>query len=123
MARPDSAPMQKLMITPIAMVLTSLTGALAAAPMGYSINADSPTGNADSLYRIDLATGEETRIAQVRALGQVRIDVEGLAFAEDGTLYAVDDDTLTTMRWWTWPTRKPSRACPRPRSSAVMISG
>ena len=87
--------MQKLKTTLLAMLLTTLTGALAAAPVGYSINADSPTDNADSLYRIDLATGVETRVAPVRALGQVRIDVEGLAFAGDGTLYAVDDDTLT----------------------------
>lgn len=87
--------MTKLIKTLLAITLASLTGLLAAAPVGYSINADSPTDNADSLYRIDLATGEETRVAPVRAYGAVRIDVEGLAFAEDGTLYAVDDDTLT----------------------------
>jgi hypothetical protein len=87
--------MQKLTKTLLAIMLTSLTATLAAAPVGYSINADSPTDNADSLYRLDLGTGAETRIAPVRALGQVRIDVEGLAFAADGTLYAVDDDTLT----------------------------
>ena len=76
-------------------MLMSFSATLAAAPVGYSINADSPTDNADSLYRIDLATGAETRIAPVRALGLTRIDVEGLAFAADGTLYAADDDTLT----------------------------
>jgi len=73
----------------------SLAASLAAAPIGYSINSDSPTDNADSLYRIDLATGAETRVGKVRALGEGRIDVEGMAFAADGTLYAVDDDRLT----------------------------
>jgi hypothetical protein len=77
------------------LMLTSFSATAAAAPVGYSINADSPTDNADSLYRIDLATGAETRIAPVQALGFTRIDVEGLAFAADGTLYAADDDTLT----------------------------
>jgi hypothetical protein len=66
-----------------------------AAPTGYSINSDSPSGNADSLYRIDLATGEHTRIGAVQAFGILRIDVEGLAFAPDGTLYGVDDERRT----------------------------
>ena len=87
--------MQKFVKMLLLMLLTSLSATIAAAPVGYSINADSPTDNADSLYRIDLATGAETRIAPVRALGLTRIDVEGLAFAADGTLYAADDDTLT----------------------------
>lgn len=66
-----------------------------AEPTGYSINSDSPSGNADSLYRIDLATGEHTRIGAVQAFGIPRIDVEGLAFAPDGTLYGVDDERRT----------------------------
>jgi hypothetical protein len=66
-----------------------------AEPTGYSINSDSPSGNADSLYRIDLATGEHTRIGPVQAFGIPRIDVEGLAFAPDGTLYGVDDERRT----------------------------
>ena len=93
-ARLGSAPMQKF-VKMLLFMLMSFSATLAAAPVGYSINADSPTDNADSLYRIDLATGAETRIAPVRALGLTRIDVEGLAFAADGTLYAADDDTLT----------------------------
>jgi hypothetical protein len=87
--------MKKLLKTLLITLLTSLSASVAAAPVGFSINSDSPGDNADSLYRIDLATGVETRVATVKALGQVRIDVEGMAFAEDGTLYAVDDDTLT----------------------------
>ena len=74
--------------------LTTLSASLAAAPIGYSINSDSPTGNGDSLYRIDLGTGAETRVATVQSLGQTRIDVEGLAFAPDGTLYGMDDDAM-----------------------------
>ena len=65
---------------------------LAAAPVGYSINSDSPTDFADSLYRIDLGSGLETRVA---AVSPTKIDVEGLAFAADGILYAVDDDAMT----------------------------
>ena len=57
--------------------LTTVSASLAAAPTGYSINADSPTGNADSLYRIDLATGAETRVATVKSLGQTRLDTPG----------------------------------------------
>lgn len=72
-----------------------MSASLAAAPIGYSVNSDSQTDNADSLYRIDLATGAETRIGKVGSFGQTRLDVEGLAFAPDGTLYGADDDTLT----------------------------
>lgn len=87
--------MQKLVKMLLIMLLTAGAASLAAAPVGFSINADSPTDDADSLYRIDLATGAETRVGTVQGLGQTKIDVEGMAFAEDGTLYAVDDDTLT----------------------------
>jgi hypothetical protein len=87
--------MRKLALTLLTGLLAALSGTLAAAPSGYSINSDSPTGNADSLYRIDLGTGAETRIAPVKSLGQTLSDVEGLAFAPDGTLYGMDDDTLT----------------------------
>ncbi len=66
-----------------------------AVPHGYSINSDSPTANADSLYQIDLADGSHIRIGTVTSFGQVRIDVEGLALAPDGTLYGVDDDATT----------------------------
>lgn len=86
--------MQKLARTLLIALLTTLSASLAAEPIGYSINSDSPTGNADSLYRINLATGAETRIARVTSSGLTRLDVEGLAFAPDGTLYGADDDTL-----------------------------
>ena len=73
-------------------VLTAFSTSLAAAPIAYSINSDS--GNdpvADSLYRIDMADGTETRVATVTAFGQTQLDVEGMAFAADGTLYGVDE--------------------------------
>ena len=89
--------MQKLMQTMVVMLLTTLSASLAAAPVGYSINSDSGSSNADSLYLIDLATGSETRIGAVRLpfVNQVKLDVEGLAFAADGTLYGIDDDSMT----------------------------
>jgi hypothetical protein len=87
--------MQKLMKTMVVMLLTTLSASLAAAPFGYSINSDSGSNDADSLYLVDLATGNETRIGKVTSLGGTKIDVEGLAFAPDGTLYGVDDSSLT----------------------------
>ena len=70
--------------------------AIQAAPDGYGINSDSASNlNSDSLYVIDLATGTHTRLGRVQSQGQTKIDVEGLAFAPDGTLYGVDDDSMT----------------------------
>jgi hypothetical protein len=82
--------MQRVALTLLFVLLTSASASLSAALTGYSINSDSPTANADSLYRIDLETGAETRVA---AISPPKIDVEGLAFAPDMTLYAVDDET------------------------------
>jgi hypothetical protein len=87
--------MQKLMKTLVVVMLTALTASLSAAPVAYSINSDSGSAKAEGLYLIDLATGEENRIGTVKPpSGQVRIDVEGLAFAADGTLYGVDDESM-----------------------------
>lgn len=87
--------MKKLAAFCLSLLAVVLASSAAAAPTGYSINSDSPTGNADNLYRIDLGTGAESRIGTVHSLGDPRIDVEGLAFAPDGTLYGVDDSSLT----------------------------
>lgn len=76
-------------------LMTAFSAATLAAPDGYSINSDSVSNDEDSLYRIDLATGVHTRLGFVKSLGQTKIDVEGLAFAPDGTLYGVDDDSMT----------------------------
>lgn len=76
-------------------LLAVLSAPLSAAPVAYSINSDSGTVDSDGLYRIDLATGQEIeRIGTVQSLLQTRLDVEGLAFAPDRTLYGVDDETL-----------------------------
>jgi hypothetical protein len=80
--------------TIIIFLLSALSASLAAAPDGYSINSDSGSSFSDSLYRIDLATGQQTRLGFVTSLGTKRLDVEGLAFAPDGTLYGIDDETL-----------------------------
>jgi hypothetical protein len=87
--------MKILAATCLYLLAVVLASSAAAAPTGYSINSDSPTDNADSLYRIDLGTGAESRIGTVHSLGDPRIDVEGLAFAPDGTLYGVDDSAMT----------------------------
>ncbi|MEE8339110.1 MAG: IPTL-CTERM sorting domain-containing protein [Xanthomonadales bacterium] len=81
----------------LVMLLTTLSASLAAAPFGYSITADSNSDFIQSLFRIDLATGAETRIGAVKLpfAGQAKLDVEGLAFAPDGTLYGVDDESMT----------------------------
>ena len=84
--------MPKTCTTLLTILLTLLSASLAAAPIAYSINSDSGTVDEDSLYRIDLATGVSTRIA---SLTPEKLDVEGLAFAPNGTLYAIDDESLT----------------------------
>ena len=87
--------MQKLIKSSLLALLAATSASLAAAPVGYSINSDSGSANADNLYRIDLATGSQTRIGMVTSFGETRIDVEGLAFAPDGTLYGIDDASMT----------------------------
>ena len=87
--------MQKLTKTLLCMLLTTVTSSLSAAPVAYSINSDSGSDNSDSLYRIDLGLGTETRVGTVQSQGSPKLDVEGMAFAPDGTLYAVDDESLT----------------------------
>jgi hypothetical protein len=88
-------PMKRQIITTILSLAVAFSAAVHAAPEGYSINSDSPSGDADNLYRLDLATGAQTRLGLVQSLGTTKIDVEGLAFAPDGTLYGVDDDSMT----------------------------
>ena len=89
--------MQNFMKTMVVVLLTTLSASLAATPFGYSINSDSGSSEADGLYLIDLATGVETPKGSVKLpfTNDVKLDVEGLAFAPDGTLYGVDDDSMT----------------------------
>ena len=59
--------------------------AVQAEPMAYA-------AGFDDLFRIDLATGQATRIGAFGGSGGVTfVDVEGLAIAPDGTLYGVAD--------------------------------
>lgn len=63
-------------------------------PLGATSVAAQTVGYAtgfNTLYRIELETAQATRIGAVGALGFN--DVEGLAFAPDGTLYGVADAT------------------------------
>jgi hypothetical protein len=94
--RPGFVPMQKQLTTLIIILLTALSASLSAAPVGYSVNSDSGSEFSDGLYTIDLDTGQQIeRIGTVQSNTlQRRIDVEGLAFAPDGKLYGVDDDSL-----------------------------
>jgi hypothetical protein len=63
-----------------------------AEPFGYVVNSDDPSDDAFSLVRVDLATGDHTVIGDTGY-----IDVEGLSFSSDGTLYGVDDATKTLL--------------------------
>lgn len=68
-------------------------GLAQAAPFGYVVNSDSLSdSDFDSLYRVDLATGDATLIGPVGYA-----DVEGLAISPDGVLYGVDDGTETLI--------------------------
>jgi len=63
-----------------------------AAPLGY-------VSSFDRLYRVDLGTGQQTRVGDFRLASTERVfDVEGLAFAPDGTLFAVSDASEVLMR-------------------------
>jgi hypothetical protein len=63
-----------------------------AAPLAYA-------AGFDDLFRIDLATGAATRIGAFGTIGTTPIvDVEGLAFAPDGSLYGVSDGLNVLLR-------------------------
>jgi len=85
--------MLQLANTTLLILLLSLSATVAAAPVGYSVNSDSGSAEPtpDSLFEIDLGEGKDTRVAQ---LDPRFLDVEGLAFAPDRKLYALDDNEL-----------------------------
>lgn len=63
-----------------------------AAPVGY-------VSSFDRLYRVDLGTGQQTLVGDFRLPSNERVfDVEGLAFAPDGTLYGVSDASEVLLR-------------------------
>jgi len=66
------------------------------APWAYSVNSDSGSSNEDSLYQINLATGEDHRKGELISVSIYdHIDTEGLAFDSDNILWGIDDNTLT----------------------------
>lgn len=77
-------------------VFTLFAGLANAAPMAFSVNSDSGNqATEDSLYSIDLATGSHQLLGRLTVGNQTRLDTEGLAIAPDGTLWGIDDDSLT----------------------------
>lgn len=120
-ARLGFAPMQKRLITLIISLLMAASAALSAAPVGYSINSDSQTSEPNFLYTIDLPTGQIIeRIGLVNPspfLNGFSPDVEGLAFAPDGTLYGIDDESLKLFRI------NPSNALVDPDQDYLVIGG
>jgi len=64
-------------------------------PVGYAVNsrgfAEDPA-EIHVLWRVDLATGASQRVGPTRFL-----DMEGLAFSPDGTLYGADDESKTLV--------------------------
>ena len=79
------------------LVLVSLFAISAnGAPWAYSVNSDSGSSNEDSLYQINLATGEDHRKGKLISVAIYdHIDTEGLAFDSDNTLWGIDDATRT----------------------------
>ena len=74
------------------LVLVSIFAVSAnAGPMAFSVNSDSNGG--DSLYRIDLATGDDQFRGKLNTGIEDRTDTEGLAFSPgpDSVLWGVDD--------------------------------
>lgn len=68
-----------------------------AAPVGYSVNSDNSPG--DILHQIDLGTGTASPIgAGVSAGDAAREDIEGMAFAPNGNLWAMDEDQFTLFQ-------------------------
>jgi hypothetical protein len=72
-----------------------LSASVLAGPMAYSINSDSGSADADSLYKIDLLTGAQTKTGKVLSITEVRRDTEGLAMSPENVLYGVDDESLS----------------------------
>lgn len=66
------------------------------APVAYSVNSDSGNlSTEDSLYLIDLASGADQRRGELFTGAETRRDTEGLAFDPDGTLWGIDDQSMT----------------------------
>ena len=80
------------------MVVSLFALSAKAAPVAHSVNSDSVNG--DSLYLIDLATGEDQYRGKLDAGIAFRIDTEGLAFSTEDSegisqLWGIDDPSET----------------------------
>jgi len=80
-----------LLALPVAMAM--------AAPMGYSVNSDAGQGG-DHLHLIDLANGSSVAVGVgvTDQLPTPLIDIEGLAFAPDSSLWGVDDESSSLFQ-------------------------
>lgn len=79
-----------------AVVLVTVAVAAWSQPQGFSVNSRgnfSDDEMNDSLWRVNLATGESVRIGFTGWL-----DLEALAFDSEGRLFGADDDTNTLVR-------------------------
>jgi len=79
-------------------VVLAASGFAWAQPFGFSINSrgnSTEDSEVFALWRIDLATGEESYVGWTGRADF--IDIEGLAFREDGRLYGADDNTNTLV--------------------------
>ncbi len=65
-----------------------------AEPIGFAVNSDDQS-DTDQLMRVDLATGQHSFVGRLPSL---LADVEGMAFAASGELFAVDSATRTLVQ-------------------------
>ncbi len=78
-----------------------LVGMTASAQTAYVVNSDDVSvQDFDSLHTINLATGQASKLGEVRVAPSDApfADIEGLAFSASGTLYGIDDATKTLVR-------------------------
>lgn len=88
--------MNRLMAGVVFCAFVAATAAdVIAQPFGYVVNAADPTddGTHDSLWRVNLASGDAERIGPLNVAGTVNSDVEALALETATFLYGVDDAT------------------------------
>jgi len=89
--------MKRLCPTILRLLIALPCATAVAAPVGYSVNSDNSPG--DTLHQINLETGVATPIgAGVSAGDFAREDIEGMAFALDGSLWAMDEDQFTLFQ-------------------------
>ncbi len=90
-----SALMKLFKLSSLLLATMVLLSVVEATPFGYVVNSDDPE-NYPALHKIDLATGQTTKIGE---FDPSFLDVEGLALSPDGELFAVDDATDTFFKF------------------------